>query len=87
MDIEDLVAVQIMNDLEDAEEQLENAVERRILVKTDAFTLTDEQFISLFRLPKQLVEYVITILTPLLVNPNRASALTVQTKVRLFHLR
>lgn len=86
MDIDDLVAIQILNDLEDAEDQVENAGGRRNYEKKDPFILPDKQFVSMFRLNKELVRYVITILTPLLINPSRRSALTVQTKVKVHHL-
>lgn len=75
------MAIQVMDDLEDAEEQFEYEKNIRILGKTDPFELLSDQiFVRLFRLSKPLVRHLIDILSPLLRHPSRRSVLSVQTK-------
>eukprot|EP00102_Acyrthosiphon_pisum_P019365 XP_016656575.1 PREDICTED: putative nuclease HARBI1 [Acyrthosiphon pisum] len=69
--------------LENLERQ-ENALNYRKLnhkERFDAFLLPDDVFIKNYRLNKNLVRYVINILTPFLIEPTRKSALDIQTKV------
>lgn len=78
-EIDDMIAEQIFDDVDDAQEQ----VERRFLEKRNPFELSNVQFVKMFRLTKQLVRYLIELLTPLLIQPSRRSALTVETKVSI----
>ncbi|XP_022183155.1 putative nuclease HARBI1 [Myzus persicae] len=69
--------------LENLERQ-ENAVNYRKLSHSerfDAFLLPDYIFINNYRLTKDLVRYVINILTPHMTEATRTSALNIQTKV------
>lgn len=68
--------------LENLERQ-ENAYNfrRRCHKPVDAFLLSDFIFIKNFRLTKDLVRYVINLLTPFISEPSRKSALDIQTKV------
>lgn len=47
----------------------------------DAFELSDNRFVKLFRLNKALVKSLIDSLYPFMKQPNRKSALDVNTKV------
>lgn len=80
-EIDDMIAAQIFDDLDDAEEQAQ--VPRRLLEKRNPFELGDEQFTKMFRLTKPLVRELIELLSPLLVQPSRRSALSVETKVSI----
>ena len=42
--------MQVVDDLEDAKEQMKNAKNIRILGKTDLFNMSDQIFVCLFRL-------------------------------------
>lgn len=81
-EIDDMIAEQIFDDEDDAQEQVD--VERRFLVKQNPFEqLSDARFTKMFRLTKPLVRELIELLTPLLVQPSRRSALTAETKVSI----
>lgn len=72
--------------LENLERQ-ENAVNYRKLSHSerfDAFLLPDYIFIKNYRLTKDLVRYVINILTPHMTEATRTSALNIQTKVSTY---
>lgn len=69
--------------LENLERQ-ENALNYRQFhheERFDAFLLPDNIFIKTYRLNKDLVRYVINILTPFLTVQTRKSSLDIQTKV------
>lgn len=66
---------------EDLIEAIENRTSAEILEKRDPFLLSDQKFIKLFRLTKEVTNELIDILTPFLQPPSRRSALSVKTKV------
>lgn len=70
---------QINEDVEDAE--IQDNIGVNVLQKNDPFQLSDDKFIKMFRLTKDLVRQLIDIVNPYVVAPTRASALTVDTKV------
>lgn len=69
----------LQEDLEDAVEQME--IRRDVLPQRDPFLLSDQKFIKLFRVSKDLCQEIVEMLTPYIVAPTRTSALTVSTKV------
>nr|CAI5845545.1 unnamed protein product [Callosobruchus analis] len=71
---------QINEDIIDAEEQLNVGVD--VLNKEDPFELSDRKFIKMFRLTEDLTRRLINIVSPHVESPRRASALTIETKVK-----
>lgn len=71
----------VLNDLLDAEEQEERPI-RKFYRRENPFDLTDNKFIKLFRLSKDLVRNLIMLLTPFIQAPTRTSSLSVELKVK-----
>lgn len=59
----------------------ENLAPRNYNNHFDAFELSDNRFVKLLRLSKELVQHLIDSLSPFMAQPNRKSALDVNTKV------
>lgn len=80
MDLEDIILnVPIINALENAEMAEQR---RRIFhIRDDPFELSNEQFITLFRLNKASARYVIDLVEPYLTPQTRISAIDSTTKV------
>lgn len=81
-DIEEIGILQGINNIIEAE--LEMDLPPRIYnTRDDAFQLPDRQFVRKFRLNKQLAEFLIDLVSPYMVQPQRASALDPSVKVSL----
>lgn len=79
-DIEEIALIQGIHNIEEAQLDAElpplNYNRRQ-----DPFLLPDRQFRRIFRLTKELVENIIILVTPYMVQPRRNSALSPQLKV------
>lgn len=71
---------ELIQDFDEAENDYN--IRREILPRADPFDLSDVKFVKLFRLTKPLCQNLIETVRPYIQEPNRLSALTVQTKVR-----
>lgn len=81
MDIEEiLIANNIFEDLQDAEEQAEIPT-RRFKKRESAFELSDAQFRKCFRVSKELAREIIETISPYIQQATRSSALDISTKV------
>lgn len=49
--------------------------------RDDAFRMNDRQFFKMFRFPKNVVREIIAMLQPHMIEGNRRSSITVETKV------
>lgn len=76
--MDELIHLHFIENLEVAEQQVVN---RRRRTPEDPFLLSDEKFIKIFRLSKNLARYLIDLLTPFLTAPKRARDLDITTKV------
>lgn len=72
----------VLNELEAAEIAAERNP-RHIFQKRDPFELSDDKFIKIFRLSKNLVNEFIDDIQPFMQQPSRKSALSIQRKVRI----
>lgn len=72
----------INQDVNDAEIQAN--IQRNVLIKRDPFELSDEKFVKMFRLSKELVRNIVEMITQFVEGSTRASALTRETKVSVW---
>jgi hypothetical protein len=70
---------QFINNIEVAERR-ENRRERVYLYRVDALTINEERFISLYRLPSQVIRTLIEDLRPFLPIQRRRSSISVEVQ-------
>ncbi|KAF5308325.1 hypothetical protein FQR65_LT18234 [Abscondita terminalis] len=80
-DDEILIIDQIINDVAEAEEDAEQPIRRRFEHIDPFEALSNTQFISLFRMNKDLARVIINMLQPYIVQTHGATAIDLQTKV------
>lgn len=84
MDDEELLLINILDDLLDAEEQVnEDEENRRQRIHIDPFNMSDASFMKSFRLNKKCVKDLINLVTPFIRRQTRRSALSIRTKVNI----
>lgn len=84
MDLDEAVAINaVFNDLIEAEEDFMDGVQRHYYNnRINPFEeMSDEQFIRLFRLNKELTEMLINMITPYMEEGQTANSLDITTKV------
>ncbi|KAJ3647953.1 hypothetical protein Zmor_019795 [Zophobas morio] len=79
--MDELVQILEIEHLENLEGQVEHGRRLRRNPRNPFAELNERQFINMFRLTKQLTQYLINILQPFLTPPLRATDLNIQTKV------
>ncbi|KAF5276385.1 hypothetical protein FQR65_LT16352 [Abscondita terminalis] len=80
-DDEILIIDQIINDVAEAEEDAEQPIRRRFEHIDPFEALSNTQFISLFRMNKDLARVIINMLQPYIVQTHGATAIDLQTKL------
>lgn len=69
--------------LEEAEVRAENV--RKFHIHDDPFDESDNKFVKLYRLTKDMTSHLIDMVTPQMEHPSRLSALTIERKVSLVY--
>lgn len=75
----------VLNELENAEIAAERNP-RRIFHERDPFELSNNKFIKIFRLSKNLVNEFIDDVEPFMQQPSRKSSLSIQRKVKYIYI-